>query len=285
MNLINIATLCCGVRYSNYLNVALDRIEKAMDLEKNIVNIFITCDKNFEQLKTYKNINVYINLIERPKNLKRHWEFPYFLKNEAIKFAIKKIDSFKRNESNIYKIYAKINNIQKDLLLFLDADVFVKKDFQEVLAKIKTLNDGIYVNLNERTFRYYKNKKHLHKKITWLKNTFNIYFNNLNHSDIFLNLNPNISIFWIENIIIFNLSSEEIQKICERWDYIISKIKDNEYIVHRGECFDIAVSAYLENINIDFMQNHLNKPIKSYFEHINKKRFDKNNLDQLGYLK
>lgn len=285
MKFINIVTLCCGTRYSNYLNVALDRIEKAIDLEKNIVNIFITCDSNFEQLKTYKNINVYINLIEKPKNLKRHWEFPFFLKNEAIKFAVKKINSFKENESNIYKLYAKINNIQKDSILFLDADVFIKENFQEVLTKIKSLNDGIYVNLNKRTFQYYKNKKHLYKKITRLKNIFNIYFNNINYSDIFLNLNPNISIFWIENIIIFNLSLEDIQKICERWDSIISKIKDDQYIDYRGECCDIAIAAYLENINIDFIQNHLDKSIKTYFEHINKKKFDNNNLNQLGYLK
>lgn len=273
-----------GKRYANYLNASLAILN---DLNQNYnlnLNVFITHDTNFIQTKKFLNLNLFLNLIEKPKNLARPWEFPFSLKKEAIKFAAKsllclpKINNFKNIK------FDNLNKDNKNAFVFIDSDLFFAKNFEHFIFKIlDKYENGIYGRFIWGNFVRYKYNKKIHKKFQFLKEKYNLLFNNENYKSVYINKDLDITYFFLENFLIFNLPLQDILKFCEKWDDISEILEKEKKYEYRTESAEIAIAGMLSNINVKILPICYRR-FRKYYKHIRKRDFDKNNLDNNGNL-
>lgn len=245
--ILNISTLVVGEKYRNYCDLLLHSLNANT---KQIVNVYITHDGGYNpSYNENSNIKIFLNVL--PEWYKEHMgkrHFPFFLKNEALKFA-----------SNYHK--------DGDYFLHVDCDTLFKNDPYEMI-------ESIYKNFN-RTNCLYVFKNHSFKTVhgRQAKGKHAKLFENVNIDFGVFNFHesPNLNSWFFEAFLLFNISKDNIIKFTEHWDNAIRIIIENGYS-YRPDSIEIAYSCYHTNTDMVIIWDWYRK---KYFNFLNKNIFNR----------
>jgi len=246
---LNISTLVVGERYRNYCDFLLYSLNR-----QNIRKIKVCITHDGEYLirdLEYPNLQIIKNVLNSSykEHMSSQRHFPYFLKNEAIKFAVN-------------------NHSDDDMLLHLDCDsVFHGDPYQfidEILNTYK-MENNLYVFKNNgfKTNKDYIPNK---KELTLYCNKYDC-----NLGEFIIHEHPKCYIWFMEGFILFNIPIEKIKKFSEKWDSAIEIIHENN-LSFRPDRDEIVYSCLNNNIDMGIVEI---KVKDKYFGFLSKPKFNR----------
>jgi hypothetical protein len=243
---LNISTLVVGEKYRNYCDLLLYSLNLKSDGD---VNVFITHDGNYSpNCVLFNNLNIHTNSLHKDHEKylsKRH--FPFFLKNESIKYALS-------------------HHKDDDLFIHLDCDSIFKES-PNILLK------NIYENFKDKNGLYaFKNHGFKSDPNAKPKLKGQILLNGINYNfgSFCCHKNPDLYIWFFEGFMFFNLLKTEIECFTKKWDDVIMIMLKND-LTFRPDSVEIATSCYHSNINMYILDDYFKT---NKFAFLNKKKFD-----------
>lgn len=239
--MINISTLVIGESYEKYLKLLIHSLE----LNCQDINLYVThCNNTMKDVGEYDNVKIHTNeLNEILPSKKGH--FPFFMKNEAIKFASKFHE-------------------EGDFFLHVDCDMYFVGDVIEMIKEIKNFNkEGLYAQKNHRFTTNLERLPNEKEKKLFEKYQYTI-------GEFYIHHNPEIMIWFMEGLLFLNVNKEKIIKFSEKWDEAISIVKTHN-LSYRPDRDEIAYSCFENNIDMFVIPEYIKK---KYFRFLNKGQFN-----------
>jgi hypothetical protein len=247
--ILNISTLVVGEKYRNYCDFLLYSLNRQ---NTGKIKVCITHDGEYliRDLE-YPNLQIIKNVLNSSykEHMSSQSHFPYFLKNEAIKFAIN-------------------NHSDDDVLLHLDCDsVFHGDPYQFIVEILNTykLKNNLYVFKNNR-FKTRSNVIPNKKESILYCNEYDC-----NLGEFIIHQNPKCCIWFMEGFILFNLDKDNILKFSKKWDDAIEIIHKNS-LSFRPDRDEIVYSCLNNNIDMGIVEI---KVKDKYFGFLYKHKFDR----------
>lgn len=251
--ILNISTLVIGKKYRNYCDLLLYSLNLKSDGD---VNVFITHDGGYElDSSLFPKLNILLNILpESHKNFMGRKRFPFFLKNEAIKFAVKY-----HNDDQYF--------------IHVDCDSFFREHpfsmIKDICEKF-TDHSGLFAFKNHG-FSSCPGRKPKLKGATLFDGI------DYDFGVFYIHQNPNICVWFYEGFMFFKLKKNQILEFTDKWDNTISIVLENN-LCFRPDSLEISYACYHTNINMHILIEYF----KKYFGFLNKKRFNELFVDNVG---
>ena len=236
-----------GETYRNYCDLLLH----SLNLKSGgPINVFITHDGGYElNPSLFPKLNILLNVLpESHKNFMGRKRFPFFLKNEAIKFAVK-------------------YHSDDQCFIHVDCDSFFRESPHSMMEDIyeKFPNRPGLFAFKNHGFSTCQGRKPKLKGATLFEGI------NYDFGVFYIHKNPNVCVWFYEGFMFFNLQKKEISEFTNKWDNAISIVLENG-LCFRPDSVEISYACYHCNINMYILTEFYKK---KYFSFLNKKRFNK----------